>query len=459
MATVIYNRQLRSLCTTPETLERAKSILNLTSVRTGRGTGFAANAAVLPAVAAYLASERLNANEISLQSAATAACVKPRVFEDMLKTVRTALQLDDGGDGRHGAGGDPTYRSLATSHGVHPLKEAVRWMELAEVTLPQVEMIKKRYVLHLMTCAIFFWVYHLMGVSADSEKPFCENYNLKLIKLKNILRGLDEHCGTVADVIRSTHPKIQPSQSTARAVAYTTKSPPTVLSQLPGLSPQKSKPPMKSAMKGKERELELMMSRAASQKRTVAFSQSLHDPEEHGDMPETLTKRRRIESPTKPTSLPFMRGETMSSVAGEDASTAAFRMALTGPTPTRPSSPGNLPVLSPSRTRSSRTDAAGPPSTPRRSRRLQTSNSNVPSPTRSFASATVVSTPFTSTCLPPVPPLTLPRKRFYPVFVDQQQWVVKDPKVERMWADAVAHRTHMVGLYRHPLENYRPTIW
>ncbi|KAI6100327.1 hypothetical protein F5141DRAFT_1141761 [Pisolithus sp. B1] len=464
MATVIYNRQLRSLCATPETLDRAKSILNLASVRTGRGTGFAANAAGLPAVAAYLASEQLNVNEVSLQSAATAACVKPRVFEDMLKTVRTALHLNDGGDGQHGTGdgqhgtgGDATYRSLAMSHGVYPLKEAVRWMELAEGTLPQVEMMKKRYGLHLMTCAVFFWVFNLMG-NALAEKPFCEDYNLKLIKFKNILRGLDEHCGTVVDVIQSTHPKIQASQSTARAAASATKSPPTVPFQLPGLSPQKSKSPVKSAMKGKERERELMMSRAASQKRTVAFSQSVHDPEEHGDMLETPTKRRRIESPTKPTSLPFRRGETTSSVAGEDAGTAALRMALTGPTPTRPSSPGNLPVLSPSRTRSSRTDAAEPPSTPRRSHRLKTSNSNVASPMRSSASATVVSTPSTSTCLPPVPPLTHPCKRFYPVFVDQQQWVAKGPKVERIWADAVAHRTHMVGLYGHPLENYRPTV-
>ncbi|KAI6102534.1 hypothetical protein EV401DRAFT_758683 [Pisolithus croceorrhizus] len=214
MATVIYNRQLRSLRTTPATFECAKSILNLASVRTGRGTGFAANAAALPVVAAYLPSEQLNANEVSLQSAATAACVMPRVFKDMLKTVRKALQLDDGGDGRHGAGGDPTYRSLATFHGVYPLKEPVRWMELAEGTLPQVEMMKRRYGFHLMTCAVFFWVYNLMG-NGLAEKPFCENYNLTPIKFKNIVRGLDEYCGTVADIIRFTHPKIQASQSSA----------------------------------------------------------------------------------------------------------------------------------------------------------------------------------------------------------------------------------------------------
>ncbi|KAI6107626.1 hypothetical protein EV401DRAFT_437415 [Pisolithus croceorrhizus] len=160
-------------------------------------------------------------------------------------------------------------------------------------------------------------------------------------------------------------------------------------------------------------------------------------------MPVTPTKRRRIESPPKPTSLPSRHGETTSSVAGEVTGTATFRMALIGPTPTRPSSPGSLP---PSRTRNSRIDAAEPPSTPRRSHRLQTSNSNAASSTRSSASATVVSFYSASMCLPPVTPLTRPCKRFYPVFVDQQQWVAKDPKVERMWVDAVAHRTHVVSL-------------
>ncbi|KAI5985859.1 hypothetical protein EDD15DRAFT_2300439 [Pisolithus albus] len=448
MATVIYHRQLRSLCTTQETLERAKSILNLALVKTGRGTGFATNAAALPAVAAYLASEQLNANEVSLQSAATAACVKSRVFEDMLKTVRTALQLDDGGDGQHGSGGDATYASLVMSHGVYPAKEAVRWMERAEGTLPQVEMMKKRYGSHLMTCAVFFWVYNLMG-NALAEKTFCVDYNLKLIKFKNILRGLDEHCGAVADLIRSAYPKIQASPSST--AASPSKLPSATPFQLPGLSPQKPRSPIKSAMKGKERERELMMSRATSQKRTVAFSQSSFDD---ADLPETPTKRRRIESPTKSTSSPFKRGETTSSVPGEDNSTAAFRKALAGP------SSGNSPVLPPSRLRDSRTDTAELPSTPRRSHRLQTSNTSAASPTRSSTStsAAVVSTPSTSAGLPPAPPPTQPRKRFYPVFVDQQQWVAKDPKVERMWADAAAHRTHMVGLYGHPLEHYRPTV-
>ncbi|KAI6004503.1 hypothetical protein F5J12DRAFT_837469 [Pisolithus orientalis] len=456
MGTVIYHRQLRSLCTTRETLEHAKSILNLASVKTGRGTGFVANAAALPAVAAYLASEQLNANEVSLQSAATAACVKPRVFEDMLKTVCTALQLDEDKDGQHGSGGNPTYQSLVACHGLYPPKEAVRWMEQAEDMLPQVEMMKRRYGLHMMTSAIFFWVYNLMG-NTLAEKTFCADYNFKPVKFKNILKGLDEHCGTVADLVRSALPKIQASQSTVPATASSSRFPSTAPFKLPGFSPQKFKSPIKSAMKGKERERELMMSRATSQKRTVAFSQSLLDPDEHADVPETPTKKRRIGSPTKPS---LRCGMTLSSVTHEDASPAAFRTALTGPalTRSRPSSPRDPRAFPSPRTPSTRTDAAEPPSTPRQSNGLQASNLDNASPAQSPTSAVVTSTPSTSTHLPPAQPLTHPRKRFYPIFMDQQQWVAKDPKVERIWADAAAHRTHMIELYGHPLEHYRPVV-
>ena len=59
MASALYQQQLtEGLCLTQETFERAKSILNHSSLRTGHGTGFSGNTASLPAVAAYLASEQ-----------------------------------------------------------------------------------------------------------------------------------------------------------------------------------------------------------------------------------------------------------------------------------------------------------------------------------------------------------------------------------------------------------------
>ena len=58
MAPALYQQQLKGLCSTQQTFARAKSILNLSSLRTGHGTGFAGNTPTLHAVAAYLASEQ-----------------------------------------------------------------------------------------------------------------------------------------------------------------------------------------------------------------------------------------------------------------------------------------------------------------------------------------------------------------------------------------------------------------
>jgi len=51
-----------------------------------------------------------------------------------------------------------------------------------------------------------------------------------------------------------------------------------------------------------------------------------------------------------------------------------------------------------------------------------------------------------------------PRRRYYPVFLDQQQWLARDQRVERIWADAATHCSNMVELYVHPLERYQPML-
>jgi hypothetical protein len=50
------------------------------------------------------------------------------------------------------------------------------------------------------------------------------------------------------------------------------------------------------------------------------------------------------------------------------------------------------------------------------------------------------------------------RKRFRPVFLDQQQWRSRDPKLAKIWDAAVEHRTRMMELYPHPFEQYRPVV-
>jgi len=145
---------------------------------------------------------------------------------------------------------------------------------------------------------------------------------------------------------------------------------------------------------------------------------------------ETPTKKRRVDSssPTKPGtgSSPAKRSSAVA--------TAAFRTALKG-------SPAKLPVW-----QESGLSSAGP-STPRRPHHVKVAEITATpvqadsqlSPSRSQGQI--------SPTRPPV------RRRFRPVFLEQQQWCARDPKVERIWAAAETLRDKMVELHGHPFED------
>jgi len=94
------------------------------------------------------------------------------------------------------------------------------------------------------------------------------------------------------------------------------------------------------------------------------------------------------------------------------------------------------------------------PSTPRcpRTLRPSTSTMNVGSPAKS----SVVATPTCSALQASAS--VRPRRRYYPVFLGQQQWLARDQRVEWIWADAATHCSKMVELYGHALERYRPVL-
>ena len=143
--------------------------------------------------------------------------------------------------------------------------------------------------------------------------------------------------------------------------------------------------------------------------------------------PETPTKKRRVD-PSSPTKL-----RTSSSPAKRSSAvaTAAFHAALKG-------SPTKLPAG-----QASESSGAGP-STPRRPLRAKVAEVAVtpvqddsqPSPSRSQGQA-----------LPTRPAV---RRRFRPVFLEQQQWCARDPKVEQIWAVAKKIRDEMVELHGIP---------
>ena len=284
-----------------------------------------------------------------------------------------------------------------------------------------------------------------------ANKEICAAYSVPLRTLKSIANTLDLHCGDIADRIRSG----LPHQSTGSSATPSKSYPNTRLQVQASLK----KSPTKSAMKGKSREQELTPSKTPSQKRAVVFSRSIRSSDDMDDdvsFPATPTKKRRVDSSANVTSqagIATTPRKRTTRATDEDTAIAAFHAAVTGrasnvSSPARPVPP--LPRLLGTRT----TPGDADPSTPRRPRTLRpsTSATNIGSPTKS----SVAGTPTRSAL--PASASARPRRRYYPVFLDQQQWLARDQRVERIWADAVTHCSQMVELYGHPLERYQPVL-
>jgi len=85
---------------------------------------------------------RLGTNEVTLKTAAVSAFVQRRVFEDILKKVRKAIQFDDDDQDHRGASENVTHTSLVASHVSQDALDAVlEWMEKAEEALPAAVML------------------------------------------------------------------------------------------------------------------------------------------------------------------------------------------------------------------------------------------------------------------------------------------------------------------------------
>jgi cell pole-organizing protein PopZ len=254
------------------------------------------------------------------------------------------------------------------------------------------------------------------------EKSLCENHGVPLPAFKTIIKALDKDCDVAAGRIKS---QLQEMNSSGA---------PSKLRTRPSTSPQKS--PSKSAMKAKSQDV--APAKPLTLKRVVvAFSHTIDDLDDTL-LPETPTKRRRVESPLK---LGANVSPIKRTIAPQSAtpSTAAFDQAIRrDSTPHHEQQKSDFSVAI---SNGSYSPLPGP-STPRCTR-------NHPSRLSGESAAMEVDE---QRAEPPV------RKRFRPVFLDQQQWCSRDPRLAKIWDAAIEHRTQMMELYTHPFEQYRPVV-
>ncbi|KAG2058232.1 hypothetical protein BDR06DRAFT_1018477 [Suillus hirtellus] len=421
MAAALERQSLVKLCS-GETYEKAQAILRLTKVKTGVGTGYlVAHPSALPGICAYLASEELNNNEVSQKAAVASACISQNDFTKALNIVRQAL-----GSTAQQHTRDLDYRSLIGTYHVAPAEEALDWMHEAESSIPKVDMLRMRHQTSTVTCAIFYWICQIMEVQGVQEKSLCQNHGVRLPAFKSVMKALDKECDAVAGRIKSELQEMNFSGA------------PSKLRIRPSTSPQKS--PSKSAMKAKSRDVTpakpLTLKRAV-----VAFSHSVDDPDDTL-LPETPTKRRRVESPSKPGGSVLTPTRRTRAPQNATHSVTAFEQAVRGDSTPRHEQQKS--AFSIAVSIGSHSSFPGP-STPRRSR-------NQPSILVEESATMEVDEQRSAPAGPPV------RKRFRPVFLDQRQWCSRDSKLAKIWDAAIEHRTRMMGLYPHPFEQYRPVV-
>ncbi|KAG2142374.1 hypothetical protein DEU56DRAFT_911077 [Suillus clintonianus] len=442
MAAALENQSLATLCSGPTTLAKAKSILILAKAKTGPGTGYlVAHPNALPGICAYLASEELNNNEVSQKAAVASACISQRDFSRSLDVVRQALGPSKSQHQTRGL----NYRSLIGTWRVAPANEALEWMREAESSVPKIDLLRTRHRASTVTCAIFYWICQIMEIQGVHEKPLCQAHSVPVTAFKSVMKALDKDWDSDALVDRV--------KSHLQAIASSGPSSNPRTRTRPSASPQKS--PSKSAMKAKALPQDITPSKPLALKRAVAFSHSTIDD---SLLPETPTKRRRVESPSKSGARP-----KRITTPQETGSTTAFELAMRGDSSSTPRREHPKSAFGISITGSGGSHSTLPfagPSTPRRTR-PHTSTSRLGGEPTSMPTPTAVSMEVdeqqaeieiekeTEPAQPPV------RNRFRPVFLDQQQWCSRDPRLAKIWDAAVEHRVQMMGLYVHPFERWR----
>ncbi|KLO06637.1 hypothetical protein SCHPADRAFT_1002244 [Schizopora paradoxa] len=194
--------QLRKIVTKEETLEHAREILSLARVKTGPGSGrnLGPSAVGLPAVCAFLASERLGNNDVPEELAQKASCLAPRNFQSVVNTLRTALSdtLRRRSNTRR-----VTYEAICQENFIMN-GDAVHWMNIVEKELEKTGKLEDEDVpLEAVRCAIVSFTCKLLGIKGGSLPQLIADYGLRAPDLRAVTKILSDDCTDVQMNIES----------------------------------------------------------------------------------------------------------------------------------------------------------------------------------------------------------------------------------------------------------------
>ncbi|KAI0699314.1 hypothetical protein C8T65DRAFT_793293 [Cerioporus squamosus] len=404
-----------------ETFNKAKSLLNTAKLKTVPGSGYelGEGATGLPAICAYIAAEKLGDTNITEKIAQNASCLKPRLFKTTLNTVRSALAAAEAATSPRKAAPRISYQVLLDEYRLGRKGLVTDWMVNAENTLMRNLETRRRFgkAYDAVTVAIFCWTLRIMQKKIDVD-GLREEYNVSKDQFEEITESLHEVCRGVEKSIKAEIASLKAQPSTGRPSGATTASPtkPRTIRQasipppLPPPTPSRSllRSPSKSALRAPSADLSPTKTPATSAKsRSTAHRRR----DEEFDALATPSKRQKFSSPIKPLTATPATPRSSSRLATIAAVRAARDADDEGP--------ATLGAAGPSTPRRPRT-MPGEPSSTHSNRSVRSHAGSAPStPRRRMTLPTVREEP------------EVPRRRYRPVFADQQQWLKGDARLER----------------------------
>ncbi|KAH8818618.1 hypothetical protein DL96DRAFT_1820052 [Flagelloscypha sp. PMI_526] len=422
-----HDHLLSLICTQPETLAKAKVLLHEALLKTAPGSGFDIGPfkSGLPAICAYIASQKLQNSDVSRIAAQAASCLQKADFEKTYYTVDAAIcgarksrrNPSDAFSGR------VTYDTLLSKHKV-PLA--------ASRVVPTLVMAEKAVIMHpdysmsfdedWLKVLVFWYVCKVIkGEDMFPSEQFAEQHRIPHDIFVTSLLTVRKAVTPIKDKIRqhirdSRPPKVKKAVEKKQAEGCDdVKGKEKAVDEsdepqqpLPR-SPTKSKAPLRP------------LPSRSPQKRTLT-TQDIQDAGV-GDSP---SKRRRT---------------TESSTLGV-------------PPPTPPDSTTSTPVASRAESSSSHALVSPSPEPPI----VSSFSASLPPAAKDIPPAASPPKP-RAKALPPLPPLPYTRtQRFRPAYTDERQWCACDHTLRQLREAGERHLEEMTKLYGNPLKRERMEV-
>ncbi|KDR82957.1 hypothetical protein GALMADRAFT_275999 [Galerina marginata CBS 339.88] len=440
-----HDHLLDNFSASKETRDLANEIIYLAKLKTGPGSGRELREFTtgLPAVCILLASERLNNGDVSTNSAQIASCLKKKDFKKVYEIVKAVVSEGDEKE--------TTYATLHETYKSEKLESALRpfFTRTEDDLLHLVPNIDRTST--MFKNVVYFWVCGAAKLKlVPGTEIFVSEQRLPFKKFVNLLALLNERCPSLREKIQEafkrgskspTKDPVTPRQSPRKA-PIVERTPSKVMTSSPTpaegaeqhspirrlrsaqlqespskatatkrvtrLSPTKiiQPPPFRPWQKGPARELPSK----DSPKKRVAENVEAQTNEMDLDPPtmESPTKKRKLESPTKPTTR---------SASTSKLPVQSLVVRVTIPvTPTK------------------KAPSVFPRSTPARSSPLKRAHEDEGHTLGGGVDAA-------SSSDENEPRINLSTRRFRPVYLDYKQWNTRDPRLSQIWRKADKRQT------------------